>query len=77
MPALEFVVSFKITIMQEDIDKVKSLVDAGFPSTACRVLMDKYNVHLVHANCIRKVIMQGTYDFVLDLDKPRADILSA
>lgn len=67
---LEYSVHYSITITANDRIIVEELCKANKLANACAFLMQTYQISLHDANCIRKLISQGTYVFDCNLDSP-------
>lgn len=71
MAKIEFTVIYEINLTDEDLAAVIKLIDEYKMGTACKLLMDNYQITLSQANCVRKTIMQGTQDFNINLNMNR------
>lgn len=70
MTKIEFTIVFSIDMIDSDVQKIKNMHHEGVRlSQIVRFIKDEYNLGLMEANSIRKVILQGTNEFDCELSK--------
>ena len=65
---IEYTVHYTVEIDKDIATAVEKMDKTGtMQSTICKYIMDRTGYSLHTANCIRKVILQGTADFKMDI----------